>query len=481
MRKPIITSFCLIVFCLFSACEKREIEEKKLPNIVFIMADDLGYGDLGSYNADSKIPTPNIDTLAARGMMFLDAHSPDAWCTPSRYGLMTGTYPARTKMDWRDRSIIGNNQETLATLLKRNGYNTAIVGKWHLGFDNFNWENPRNIQILAGGPTQKGFDYFFGMHASLDIPPYFFIENGQVVEKATAVVEDNYSEEATSTISGAFWRGGAAAPSFKHNQVLDKFESKAVEYIEEQSKSESPFFLYFPLTAPHTPWLPKEDFIGKSEAGEYGDFVVQVDQLVGNILATLKRKKITENTLVIFTSDNGPVWFERDIEKFDHDSKLGLKGMKIDRWEGGSRVPFIVSWSGHVPKGIQSNQLLCFTDMMATFAYLVGDTTFDKNAYDSYNLLPAMLNENFIEPIRKELLVGNKVYRQGDLKLIEGSGLGGLSKSFDPDSIYLSEEDNQGELYDLSTDVYEENNLYLSRPELVNQLRLGKKELSIDK
>lgn len=439
----------------------------------------MGYGDARCYNPSSKIPTPNIDALAAMGMIFLDAHAPAAWCVPSRYGLMTGTYPARAKMDWKERSLIGSAQETLATLLKRNGYNTACIGKWHLGFDNLNWENPEENVFLSGGPIEKGFDYFFGMHASLDIPPYFYIENNRLVEKATSSVDDNESKGATSAISGAFWRKGASAPNFKHEEVLEMFESKAQSFIDNhiESNTENPFFLYLPLTAPHTPWLPKENYKGKSGAGEYGDFVMQVDQTVGNMLALLKEHGLSENTIVIFSSDNGPVWFERDIEKFEHDSKAGLKGMKIDQWEGGSRIPFIFSWPNRIPKGAKSNQLLCFTDMLATFAALIGDTTLNKNNFDSHDMSPALLNRDYSKPIRRELLVGDKIYRKDNFKLITGSGLGGLSRTYDPDSIYLHEEGNRGELYDVSKDIAESNNLFDSRPEIVKELMPAKQRV----
>jgi len=469
-----------ILFSLLISCDHPEnTEEKKLPNVVFILADDMGYGDPSCYNPDSKIKTKNIDALAVEGMMFLDAHAPAAWCVPSRYGLITGRYPAREKMNWRERSLISNSQETLATLFKKNGYKTACIGKWHLGFDNLNWDQPAENNILQGGPTEKGFDYFFGMHASLDIPPYFYIENNKLVEKATELVGDNASVDATSYISGAFWRKGAIAPNFKHDEVLDKFVSKASTFVENHLKSngDTPFFLYVPLTAPHTPWLPKEAYTGKSDAGEYGDFVLQVDQTLGNIRALIDRNGLAENTIFVFSSDNGPVWFQKDIEKFQHDSKAGLKGMKIDFWEGGSRVPFIVSWEGHIPKGTKSNQLLCFTDMMATFATIIGDATFNQNNYDSYDLSKAMLQKDYSIPIRKELLIQDKIFRKDNYKLILGSGLGGLSKTYDPDSIYLTEASNQGELYDLSKDLNESNNLYDSQQELVESLKSEVEEI----
>ena len=319
--------FVIVIFVLSFSCKQSEKTDNPLPNIVFILADDMGYGDPSCYNPDSKIPTPNIDKLASEGMMFRDAHSAGAWCVPARYGLMTGQYPGRIKLNWQQRSLIQPTQETLAGMLRQNGYKTACIGKWHLGFDNINWVEAEKNDILTGGPVERGFDYFFGMHASLDIPPYFYIENDRLVEKATGFVEDNFSENATTEISGAFWRKGACSPDFKHDEVLDVFFEKVEKFVSDHvnQKAEEPFFLYLPLTAPHTPWLPKEEFIGKSGAGEYGDFTMQVDVLLGQVQNLLEEKGLKDNTLVVFTSDNGPVWFEEDINKFNHDSKAGLK------------------------------------------------------------------------------------------------------------------------------------------------------------
>jgi len=452
-----ILIFFLFIF-LITGCRTNQKEQEKLPNIVFILADDMGYGDPGCYNAESRIPTPNIDKLADEGIMFTDAHSPGVWCVPSRYGLMTGCYPGRIDLNWRQRALIADNQETLATLLKRHGYSTAVIGKWHLGFDNINWENPSKINELEGSPVEKGFDYFFGMHASLDIPPYFYIENNKVVEPVTDSVPDNSSADATTPVSGAFWRGGACSPGFKHADVLDVFTQKAKNFINEQK--EKPFFLYFALPAPHTPWLPKAEFVGKSGAGEYGDYVMQVDDVVGEIIKVLEGNGIRNETLVFFSSDNGPVWFERDVQKFEHDASGGLKGMKIDFWEGGSRIPFIATWPGKIMENVKSDKLICFTDMMATFSELTNDTIFSTTQFDSYSILPLLINNNSKERIREELVIEDRIYRQGEWKYIDGTGLGGLTGRHDPDKVYLDEANNEGELYNLSNDLSEQNNLY---------------------
>lgn len=475
MKTKSLLFFIITLIFIFGCSRQQPVSH---PNIVFILADDMGYGDPSCYNPDSKIPTPNIDDLANHGIMFTDAHSPGAWCVPSRYGLLTGRYPGRAQMNWTERALIEDNQETLATLLRRHGYATACIGKWHLGFDNLNWEHPELMDELRGGPVEHGFDYFYGLHASLDIPPYFYTENQNVVQAPTGSVKDNQSPDPTSAISGAFWRGGKTAPDFKHNDVLDELTAKATKFLKQQHESspEKPFFLYFPLTAPHTPWLPSEKFRGKSAAGEYGDFVMQVDEVLGSIMNILDELQLTENTLVIFTSDNGPVWFEADIEKFGHDSKNGLKGMKIDMWEGGSRIPFIASWPGKIPKGTRTGQLLCFTDMMATFGAIVNDSL-NMNDFDSHNLLPVFLNPNMDNPVRNELVIQNKIYRNGRWKYIDGSGLGILSKRFDPDGFYIEEIDNDGELYNLEEDLNETKNLYDEDPDRVNSMKNRLEEL----
>ena len=451
-----------------------EPKDKDQPNIVFILADDMGYGDLTCYNSASKIPTPNIDKLADQGIRFTNAHSPGAWCVPSRYGLITGRYPGRlAEMNIRKQSLIKPKQETLATMLKRNGYQTACVGKWHLGFEGVDWGNPASISEMKGGPIEKGFDYFFGMHASLDIQPYFYIENGSAVESPTESIGDGASLNPTSVVSGAFYRAGAISPDFKHEEVLDKFTEKAFSFLDNHKKQnqKDPFFLYLPLTAPHTPWLPKQEFVGKSGAGEYGDFTMQVDNLVGQVVAYLKENHLLENTIVFFSSDNGPVWFHEDIEKFEHASVGVLRGMKGDMWEGGSRIPFIVSAPNRFGKGVQSNQMIGFTDMMATLADLVGDKSLNNNDFNSNSFLPILTSSNYKKPARNELVVEKKSYRKGDWKYIAGSGQGGIAARYAPNKKYIMTEKNPGELYNLKNDLSEQNNLYDKYPEKVAEMK----------
>ena len=468
------SAILLFIACLFACTKKNDTNSSpKKPNIVFILADDMGYGDLTCYNSASKIPTPNIDQLALQGIKFTDAHAPGAWCVPSRYGLITGRYPGKMEMKTGQQSIIEPSQETLGTLMKRNGYKTACIGKWHLGFDSVDWKNPKNIGLMKGGPVDKGFDYFFGMHASLDIPPYFYIENDQAVQAPTANIDDHGTPGATSSVSGAFFRAGAISPDFKHDEVLDKFLDKARNYLDNHQKNhqDDPFFLYFPLTAPHTPWLPKDEFVGASGAGEYGDFVMQVDDVVGQLITHLKQNNLLENTIIFFSSDNGPVWFNEDEQKFDHMSTGALRGIKSDMWEGGSRVPFIVSSPSQFAQGTQSSQMICFTDMMATLADIIDDHTINNADFHSHSFLPILQNPDDSKPIRDDLVIEKKVYRKGEWKFIDGSGQGGITLRYSPGREQIKTEQVAGELYNLKDDLSEQNNLYEQYPEKVSEMR----------
>lgn len=446
----------------------------KLPNVVFILADDMGYGDLTCYNSESKIQTPHIDQLAKRGVRFSNAHAAGAWCVPSRYGLLTGRYPGRlADLNTRAHSLIKANQETLATLMKRRGYQTACVGKWHQGFEGVNWDDPGHLSELKGGPVERGFDYFFGMHASLDIPPYFYIENDRAVEAPTQWIDDHASDFATSDVSGAFFRKGAISPDFRHEEVLDRFLTKATAFLSRHRKThpEEPFFLYLPLTAPHTPWLPKEEFKGKSGAGEYGDFTMQVDHLVGQLIEYLEQTGELDETILFFTSDNGPVWFHEDKVKFDHLSTGGLRGMKGDMWEGGSRIPFIVSAPALFAKNIESDQLICFTDLMATLADLLEVDLEEKGRFDSYSFLHILKNTAPNKKVREEVVIEKNAILSGDWKFIDGSGQGGIAARWAPNQQYIVHEQIPGELYKLKEDRSEQTNLYDQYPEKVRELR----------
>ena len=437
------------------------------PNVVFILADDMGYGDLKAYNPASKIPTPHLDRLAADGLVFTDAHSGGSTCVPSRHSLITGRFAARRgRLNWRSGPVIARGQLTFASVLREQGYRTAMVGKWHQGFTMkapgvFDYERP-----LTGGPVDCGFDSFFGMHASLDIQPYFYIKDRKPVMPPTDKVKDNSSvggKENWNNIQGAFWRAGDVAPDFKHNEVTPRFASEAVKVIDSHD-GKKPLFLYLALPSPHTPWLPTKEFIGKSGAGMYGDFVVQVDHVVGQVLGALKKAGMSENTLVIFSSDNGPVWYDKDTERFGHRSVGPLRGIKASAWEGGHRMPFIARWSERIPAGKTSAHTIAFADVLATLADVSGKQQLPQGAAeDSVSFLPVLLSPDRKHKARPPILHADKVIRDGDWKLIDTKG--GRGFGADRKAKYGIA------LYNLKDDLSEKNNLAEKMPEKVESLR----------
>ena len=447
-------------------------EEELYPNIILILADDMGYGDAGVYNPASKIPTPHIDRIAFEGIRLTDAHAPSAVCTPTRYGVLTGRYSWRTTLEkgvlWGySTNLIDTARVTVPSMLQDKGYYTGGVGKWHLGLgegDSTNYFAPFSIS-----PVNLGFDYYYGIPASLDMQPYVYFENDRVVEEPTAYVEASAHRRQEG---GGFWRAGGVAPGFKHLDVLSHTTEKAQRFIEEQAEVGQPFFLYMPLSAPHTPWLPEEEFSGASGAGYYGDFTVQVDHSVGDILATLDELKLVENTLIIFTSDNGAHWYPDDIEQFGHSANLHLRGQKADIWEGGHRVPFVARWPKKIMAGSTNDQTVTHTDFMATLAAIVGFELPENAGEDSYNILPALLNESSTSRIREATvhhsLDGMFAIRKGDWKFIEGRGSGGFTQ---PQRIEPEEGGPLGQLFNLADDPSEQNNVYAQYPDVVEELQ----------
>ncbi|MEO2049383.1 MAG: arylsulfatase [Pirellulales bacterium] len=438
------------------------------PNIIFILVDDMGYGDPGCFNSQSKIPTPNIDSLARAGMRFTDAHAPGALCHLSRYGLLTGQHPFRINVNlWRQQPLIQESQMTIASLLESQGYHTAMVGKWHLGFQENGYDQP-----LPGGPADRGFNSFFGIRASTDIPPYFYIRGNQAVSAPTDHIDANNSP-GWSPIQGAFWRAGGIAPDLQLKDVLPRFTDEAVTVIQNHARNDSDkrLMLYLAYPAPHTPWLPAPEFQRRSKAGMFGDFLVMVDAMIGRVLTALDTAGMGDDTLVIFTSDNGPVWLDADIHRFGHDSVGGLRGMKADAWEGGHRMPFIARWPGRVKAGSTSEQTICFTDMLATFAAITGAELPADAGPDSFNILPVLLGKQPPEePIRGPLVIpasGMMSIRSGPWKLINGLGSGGFSQ---PRRVKPTENGATGQLYQLIDDPAETNNLYTKYPHIVEQL-----------
>ena len=436
------------------------------PNVVIILVDDMGYGDTGAYNPRSKIATPSIDRLAREGMRFTDAHAAGAVCHPSRYGLMTGAYPFRTDVSlWPTQPLIKDGQTTIASLLKSNGYRTAMVGKWHLGFAEQGYD-----QALRGGPSDRGFDTFFGLRASTDIPPYFFVRGDRAVVPPTGHIDAGASE-GWSPIQGAFWREGGIAPGLALNGVLPRLTDEAVTVIRDQATSPGarPLMLYVAFTAPHTPWLPSAEFQGRSQAGMYGDFATMVDAMIGRVLQALEDARMANDTLVIVTSDNGPVWYPEDVTRTGHDALGGLRGMKGSNWEGGHRMPFIVRWPGRVKAGAVSAQTICFTDVMATLADVMHATLPDDAGPDSVSFLPVLLGTQPARtPVRESLVVGQSI-RMGEWKWIDGREPAAFQR---PERGLVPAEGRQpGQLYNLDDDPAESKNLAADRPEIVARLK----------
>ena len=431
------------------------------PHIIVILVDDMGYGDLRAYNPQSKISTPHIDRLAAEGMRFTDAHAAGPLCHPSRYGLMTGRYPFRTDISqWPTRPLIDEGLVTLPSMIRGAGYATAMVGKWHLGFAEEGYDKP-----LRGGPVDRGFDSFFGIRASTDIPPYFYIRGDRAVTPPTGHIDAG-----ASPIQGAFWRAGGIAPDLKLGDVLPRLTDEAISVIEKRRGAREPLMLYLAYAAPHTPWLPSPAFLGKSGAGLYGDFLMMVDHEIGRVLAALQSAGMLDNTLLVFASDNGPVWFPADIARFGHDSAGGLRGMKADAWEAGHRMPFIVRWPGTVRAESACDQTISFTDVLATMADVVGKDLPAGAGPDSFSFLPALKGGTFQRAsiVMQSGSSGFMTIRSGRWKLIEGLGSGGFSQ---PARITAGPGDPAGQLYDLAADPGETTNRFAGEPGVVERLR----------
>jgi arylsulfatase A-like enzyme len=463
------------------------------PNIIYILCDDLGYGDVKCLNPEGKIATPHLDRLAAGGMIFTDAHSGSAVCTPTRYGVMTGRYAWRTKLQ---QGVLGGlsprliepGRLTVAELLRRQGYHTACVGKWHLGMDwvklpgkevtELGIETPDQVanvdyaQPITNGPTSVGFDSYFGISASLDMVPYTFIRNNRVeilptVEKSFAMMTGR---------AGNATRKGPAAPEFTAEGVLPALTHEAIEYVRgraEAARQGSPFFLYLPLASPHTPIAPTSEWLGKSGLNAYADFVMQTDASIGQLLQTLDELSLADNTLVIITSDNGcsPQAKYDELLSKGHNPSYVFRGTKADIFDGGHRVPFIVRWPARVKAGTTSDQLLCLTDFMATAAAIVGAKFSDNAGEDSISFLPSLLGKK--DQRRREAIVHHSINgsfaireRNWKLELCPGSGGWSVPRPGKDDTSKLP----AVQLYDLTNDIGEQHNLAEKQPEVVMRL-----------
>ncbi len=453
------------------------------PNIVYILADDLGIGDVSGYNPDSKIHTKNIDRLINGGLKFTDAHTSSAVCTPTRYGIITGRYNWRSTLKngvlgGYSKPLISNDRLTVGKLLQEKGYHTAFVGKWHLGWGWEFEENTNNIDNLANnfevdytkpiinGPKELGFTYSYGFSGSLDMPPYVYVEDSRITavpDRVTVNVDEK-----------GFWREGPTGSNFDHVQVLPHLTRKAVEYIQTQSNAPEPFFLYFALPAPHTPILPTTEFMGKSNTNMYGDFMLQVDDVLGQVMQALEEQGELDNTILIFTSDNGcsPKASFPELEKVNHDPSYIYRGHKADIYEGGHRVPFIVHWPEKTQKAQTTSTTICTTDLMATVAELVNYKLPDQAGEDSFSFLPLLTSTDEPELLREATvhhsIDGSFAIRKAEWKLILCPGSGGWSFPRTPEEL---EGLPAMQLYNLANDPGEEQNLIGNHPGKVEELK----------
>lgn len=513
-HQTLLLKISIVVLFLGGSLSTLVAQEK--PNVVFINADDLGYGDLGCYGA-TKVKTPNIDKLASEGKIFTDAHSASAVCTPSRYALLTGQYPVRAnngKGIWGPAPItsellIKPNQTTIADVFKNSGYATAAIGKWHLGFGigENDWKEP-----LSPGPNDVGFDYYYGVPIVNSAPPYVYVENTHVVggdpndrlvyigrghpEEVTPItpIPPEASQRTTNRFKGAV----KAHKLYNDYTVGIVLAKKAVDWITEKTtkNKKDPFFLYMATTHIHHPFTPGKNFQGKSDAELYGDFIQELDWMVGEILSTLEKQGVSDNTLVIFTSDNGAMLNlgGRNAVKAGHKINGDLLGFKFGVWEGGHRIPFIAKWPGEIAAGTTSNQLICNVDMLATFMAITGQDSKELEKTDSVNILPTLVGDPE-ESIRKELILAPRkedhlALRQGNWMYIPAQGSGGFigskpnhhawggapavefagSINSDIENGKIKEDAPPAQLYDLEKDINQTTNVYNQYPEVVKEM-----------
>ena len=471
----------------------------KQPNVLILYADDLGFGDLGCYNKESRIPTPNLDRLASESVRFTDGHSSSGICTPSRFAMLTGRH------HWRDfhgivnafgDSVFKPERLTLPEMLKEKGYKTAAIGKWHLGW---NWDAIRNKEVRAttvqdgrrkkqqlgpeafdwtksipNGPLDHGFDYYFG-DTVINFPPYCWIENDKVVKAPDTLMQTGKWKK----IKEGGWecRPGPMVTGWDPYQNIPTTTKKGVKYIKEAANAEEPFFLYFAYPAPHAPIIPNDEFDGKSKAGPYGDFVYETDHSIGQLLQALTDSGQAENTLVIFSADNGPEHYAyaRDV-KFDHWSAHPFRGLKRDAYEGGHHVPFMIKYPGVTMAGTVNDALVSQIDIMATLASVVGYDLPEKNAAeDSHDLLPLLKGE--AKSIRTSHVHNTFdhtwAFREGDWVLITGKSghHSRVTKEWLKKHDYPKTESKQARLFNLREDIGQRNDLAAKYPEKVRSMK----------
>ena len=489
------------LFLLTLGVSISQSEENQLPNILFILADDLGYGDVRCYNSESKVPTPHLDQLSEEGILFTDAHSPSTVCTPTRYSILTGRMAFRTGMRGvftgaGGPCMIEKDRMTIGGMLQNKGYTTSLYGKWHVGMTFFDKDgkpiNKNGLEAvqridysraIPDAPIHRGFDYFFG---SVCCPTtdwlYAFIDGDRIPVPPTKIIDRSplpkhpYSKDN---------RPGMIAPGYSMEEIDLQFMEKSLSFLEEHSKKRkgSPFFLFHSAQAVHLPSFPADQFKGKTKAGPHGDFIFELDYIVGKLMAALDKHGFADNTLVIFSSDNGPevptVLSMR--QDYKHDGARPWRGVKRDNWEGGHRVPFIARWPGKIKPGTRSSQTLSLTDLMATFAAITNVKLPQEAGEDSVNMLPALIGSDEGKSIRKYTLHQTislaLAIRRGPWKYLDHKGSGGnnydragrwgMKKYIVPEK----EPEAPGQLYNLDTDPGETNNLYFKRSEIVKELK----------
>ena len=469
MKRMLLTTVASFLFVLSASAAG--------PNIIYILADDMGVGDVKAYNPDCKFPTPNLDRLAADGMRFTDAHSNSSVCTPTRYGIMTGRYCWRTS---KKRGVTGGlsphlinpNRETVASLLKKQGYNTACIGKWHLGW---NWpgkgggvtEKLDKIDFtkpIAGGPNSHGFDYYFGDDVP-NWPPYVWRENVNLLGNLTAQIKQG-------TMVGV--NAGPAVPDWDFSAVLLEYGKRCAEYVRGRKGKEQPFFLYFPMPSPHTPIAPGGKFKGITGISPYADFLVETDWAVSEIMKALKDTDQADNTVVFFTCDNGtsPKANFPQLDAAGVHLNVNWRGWKADAYEGGHRVPFIVRWPGQVKPGTRSTQTITLTDIMATCAGILGAELPANAAEDSVSLLPVLRGKKMEKPLHDVVIhhsgSGHFAIRKAQWKLLLCRGSGGWSPPRETEA--AKKKLPMLQLYDLANDPKESKNLHAQYPNKVKEL-----------
>ena len=469
--------------CLHGWAVSENQSNEALPNIVLILADDLGFGDLSCNNANSKITTPHLDRLAAGGMNFLDAHSPSGVCTPTRYGVLTGRYCWRTSLKkgvlgLQSLPLIEEQRLTLPGMLAKRGYATGAIGKWHLGRSwplldpkgkvtppNIDWDKPEII-----GPLDVGFTYYYGMAE----PAWTFIENRRIMQRP---IERYDLSHIPGHIVGPGNSRGYRAPGFTFEQMLPAWVKKSKEFIESSAASKKPFFLYFAPMCPHRPINPNEEFKGKSKCGVYGDFVLELDAAVGQLMSALEKAGVADNTLIIFTADNGAeVNTYTHIKEFGHWSSGGLRGCKRDLYEGGHRVPFIASWPNVIAANKTSEEIICLTDIMATVANIISYQLPSDSAEDSYNLMPVLKGRKLPAPLREATvhhsISGRFAIRQQNWVYIEShSGADTPEPQKIREILGVKSHSLKAELFDLKQDPKQTKNLLDEHPDKAQSLK----------